>query len=107
MKFVTQQIANISTTCLTESDAELISRIDAPYHLAAHDTGRASFFFSPTEDRAVQQQFVSEARTFGLSEGFIAIMLELTRQGIPYVRFDVDGGNVEELQLSTSDDFRP
>ncbi len=97
MKFVIQQYAYISTACITESDLDLVSCDDAPNHMAEHNTGRASFFYSPTADKAVCQRFVAEARSFGFSERFIAIMLDLSRQGIPYARFDADGGEVDGL----------
>ena len=98
MKFQTQQYAHISTAYLTESDLDLISRTDAPNHMAEHDTGRASFFFPPTLDRAVRQHFAEESRAFGLSKKFITIMLGLSRQEIQYVRFDADGESIEGLE---------
>lgn len=98
MKFAIQQYANISTAYITESDLDLVSCVDAPNHIAEHDTGRASFFYSPTADKAVSRRFVAEARAFGLSERFTTIMLELSRQGIPYVRFDAEGGDVHGLE---------
>lgn len=98
MKFAIQHYANISTVYITESDLNLVSCVDAPNHMAEHDTGRASFFYSPTADKAVSQRFVAEARSFGFSERFIAIMLELSRQRIPCVRFDTDGGQIEDLE---------
>lgn len=98
MKFVIQQYAYVSTAYIAESDLDLVSCVHAPNHMAEHDTGRASFFYSPTLDKAVTQCFSAEARAFGFSEHFIAIMLELSRQGIPFVRFDLDGGKVHGLK---------
>jgi hypothetical protein len=97
MKFAIQRYAYISTAYITESDLDLVSCVDAPNHMAVHDTGRASFFYSPTTDEAVSLCFSAEAQAFGFSERFIAIMLELSQQGIPYVRFDADGGKIHGL----------
>jgi hypothetical protein len=98
MKFATHQYAYISVAYISEFDLKLISCINAPNHMAEHDTGRASFFYLPTKDDAICEHFVTEARTFGFSERIIAIMLELSRQGIPYVRFDQDGGAIGGLE---------
>lgn len=88
MKCVISDLAVISVSELCSSDLQLISNASAPYHLAEHDTGRASFFSVPGTDQAVRRHFVLNAETFGLSNQFISLMLELSDFGIPYVRFE-------------------
>ena len=81
VKFTTHQYADISTAYVNETDMELMSNPAAPHHMAEHDDGVASFFFVPNPETA--ERFKQSAVAFGFSERFIAIMLELSRQGIP------------------------
>lgn len=95
MKFITYEYADISTGYLSAQDLILIGNKNCPMHIAEEDEERGSFFYVPTAD--VLSERSAEARTYGLSERFIEIIEELSKQGIPYVRFDADGGSVEGL----------
>jgi len=95
LKFETIPYADISTFYLERSDLDLIGEPECPGHMAEHDDGRASFFNVFTDDR---KRFNEEAKAFGLSDRFRAIMQELARLEIQYVRFDADGCEVEGLE---------
>ena len=43
----------------------------------------------------VQSELAAEYRRYGFSDEFVALMAELARQTIPYVRFDRDGSAVQ------------
>jgi hypothetical protein len=43
--------------------------------------------------------FRRQAREFGLSDQFVEIMVEASRQAIQMVRFDCDGDMIERLEL--------
>jgi len=99
MQFETYRVADISTAYLEESDLDLIGNPIAPGHLAELDPGPGEsegpgsfFYMPPAEEEALMAEYTMEARAFGFSERFLAIMQELFNQKIPYVRFDRDGG---------------
>lgn len=97
MTFTTYLIADISTRYITAKDGKLISFENAPGRLAAidpPDASSGSIFTTPSNANWLNDR-VGEYREHGFSPAFIAIMTELSRQGIPYVRFDADGAEVE------------
>jgi len=95
LKFETIPYADISTFYPERSDLDLIGEPECPGYMAEHDDGRASFFNVFTDDR---KRFNEETKAFGLSDRFRAIMQELARLEIQYVRFDADGREVEGLE---------
>jgi hypothetical protein len=116
MHFETYRVADISTAYLEESNLDLIGNPIAPGHLAELDPGPGesegpgSFFYSPpAEEEALMAEYAMEARAFGFSERFLAIMQELFNQKIFYVRFDRDGGEIESMlcYLTTATSLAP
>lgn len=101
MKFTTHQYADISTAYLEQSDLDLLGDVSLTGHIAEEDEGRGSFWYASSDDEVFSSQ-VLEWRNAGLSERFIAVMTELREQGIPYVRFDADGGEIEGLEPVTT-----
>lgn len=91
-KFV---IADISNSHITKRDGELLTAEYIPFLLAevVGDTG--SILFVPEPKVSSAGECATMFRELGYSEAFIALSLELQKQGIPYVRFDADGGFVE------------
>lgn len=77
------------------SDLDLLET--APGHIFEHDDGYASIFYVATED-AVFAAHVEEWKASGLSERFIEIMQLLREQGVLYVCFDKDGGDIEGME---------
>lgn len=100
MKFQSYPYIDVSTGFLPESDHDLLMMANAPHHLATHDGHFGAFFYmlADLEPEAVEA-FANEARDFGLSERFIEIMVEASRQGMQLVRFDCDGDMIEGLEL--------
>ena len=100
MKFITYPYIEVSTGFLPQSDHDLLLMNDAPHHLATHDEFRGAFFYTllNTEPGAVED-FSEKAREFGLSNQFIEIMIEASRQDIQLVRFDCDGDMIEGVAL--------
>ncbi len=100
MKFKTYPYIEISTGFLPQSDHDLLLMNDAPHHLATHDEFCGAFFYTllDTEPNTVEA-FSAKAREFGLSNHFIEIMVEASKQEIQLVRFDCDGDMVEGLEL--------
>ncbi len=101
VKFTIHQYADISTGYLEDADLTLIQNPDIHGHLAETDD-RAGCYWYPASD---DETFVAQVHTWraaGLSDRFIAIMTELHAQGIPYVRFDADGGEIEGLEYGSA-----
>jgi len=96
MEFTTLRYADISNGYLPESDHALLLQGEAPNHLATLDKLYGAFFYLPDEEGF--ETFAEEACKFGFSERFIEIMRELSRQEIPFVRFDADGANVDGIE---------
>jgi hypothetical protein len=91
-------MADISTRHITRADADVLEDPSTPGHLAALDqiNGDGSpGMILHVAPKADQGERVEAYRARGLSEAFIALMSELSRQGIPYVRFDRDGEDVD------------
>lgn len=95
MQFEVFSYADISTAYLEESDLNLVAT--APGHIAQLDGGEGDFLTVPAKDNPPEPLDVWKARVaeHGLSQRFVDIMLALREQGIPYVRFDRDGGSLE------------
>lgn len=107
MKFTLHHYADISTEYLEESDLALILSPQAPNLMAVHTDLFGSFFYPPdSESPEAVQHFSASARSHGLSEKFIQIILLAGRQGIPYVRFDSSGGEIEGL-LEADASYKP
>ena len=100
MKFQTYPYIDVSTSFLPQSDHDLLMMGNAPHHLATHD-GHVGAFFCTLADMEPEdvEAFANEAREFGLSERFIEIMVEASRQGMQLVRFDCDGDMIEGIEL--------
>jgi hypothetical protein len=100
-KFETHAYADISTRYLERHDLTLIQDEMAPFHLANLDSTRVAGFGSPGSIFWIPDECWSEAKAafleHGFSKRFVSIMHELFKQGIPYARFDADGGPVDGL----------
>ncbi len=100
LEFDTNTFADIFTAYLAESDLLLINNEEAPGFLAKRYS--FSLFEVPRKNVAGDQdQFAFAAHDFCFSKRFIEIMLELSDQGIQYVRFNADGpvaGEVEGME---------
>lgn len=100
MKFETYKIADISTKYITAADGQLLSQQDAPNHVASIDAFSIGDeppgdIYAVLQDEASFQDQLNATKAFGFSESFLNILKALHKQGIPYVRFDADGGEVE------------
>ena len=100
MKFIAYPYIEVSTGFLPRSDHDLLLMNDAPHHLATHDEFCGALFYTllNTEPCTVED-FSEKAREFGLSNQFIKIIVEASRQEIQLVRFDCDGDRIEGLAL--------
>ena len=99
MKFNTYPFTDVSTTFLPHSDHDLLLMNNAPHHLATHDEFCGAFFYTlPDTEPSAVEAFAKEAHSFGLSDRFIEIMVEASRQGMQLVRFDCDGDMIEGLE---------
>ena len=47
-----------------------------------------------------------ELPAFGLSERFVSIIRHLQAAKVPYVRFDADGGEIQDLERADEPDVR-
>ncbi len=100
MKFKKYEYADVSTGVLPQSDRDLLLMSSAPNHLATHDEFCSAFFYTLADlDPGAIEIFAREARDFGLSDRFVEIMVEASRQRMEMVRFDCDGDMVEGLEL--------
>ena len=73
---------------------------DAPGHVGSVDPavpgeGSPGDFFAVQSDDEVFRKQMADLKKFGFSEHFLHIFETLHAQGIPYVRFDGDGGEAE------------
>lgn len=94
MKFTTYSYADVSTAYLDPGDLDLLA--DAPGHLAQLDNEAGDFFWVPSKANATEPlaEWKERVTRHGMSQRFLDLMLELREQGVPYVRFDADGGEV-------------
>ncbi len=95
-------MADVSTRYISERDAELMGRHDAPGHVACVDpeVGESESpgdVFAVMLDRACHTRLLSDLREFGFSSRFVRIFQTLYRQRIAYVRFDAGGGDAVGL----------
>ncbi|GGG86607.1 DUF5983 family protein [Edaphobacter dinghuensis] len=106
MEFKTYRYIDVSTGFLPQSDHDLLLMHNAPQHLATHDEFYGAFFYTLLDiDAGTIETFTQEARDFGLSDRFIEIIVEASRQGMQMVRFDCDGDMIEGLELITNDEM--
>lgn len=100
MKFEVHKYADISFSYLRESDIKLINRdLDFPF-LVAQDKETCAFFYVPmcgtlSEDI---QRIISDLQEAGASREMASIFIDLRKRKIQYVRFDIDGGEVENAK---------
>jgi hypothetical protein len=98
MKFVTLTIADVSTRHITKKDGHLLGSKDAPFAMAELHSKTGAIFYVPSKQGCSAAEFKEMLATmsrFGFSDEFQEIFRRLRRQGIPYVRFDADGADVE------------
>ena len=94
--FDTHRVADVSTAYLDPSDLPLLENSERPTRFAITDD-RAGTFHWVTEDRETFEEEMSRTAAFGLSDQFRFIMQRLREAGIPYARFDADGGEIDGL----------
>ncbi len=100
MEFKTYPYIEVSTGFLPQSDHDLLLEPNAPHHMATHDEFYGAFFYTLHDvEPCTVEDFQTKARKFGLSDRFVEIMVEASRQKIQLVRFDSDGDMVEGLEL--------
>ena len=102
VKFETYQVADLSTKYITKEDGLLIGEKDAPGHVGSVDPavpgeGSPGDFFAVQSDDEVFRKQLADLKKFGFSEHFLHIFETLHAQGIPYVRFDGDGGEADGI----------
>jgi hypothetical protein len=97
-KFKTFQIADIGTEHVAPQDLPLLDDHNAPFSLAELHNKAGVIFWVPTKDAYNKKEFekkLQELDDFGFSGEFQEIFRQLRKQGIPYVRFDADGGTIK------------
>lgn len=94
--FDTHRVADVSTGYLEPFDLPLLERAECPTRFAITDDGAGTFHWV-TADREMFEGEMSRTTTFGLSDRFRLIMQRSREAGIPYVRFDADGGEIDNL----------
>ena len=93
----------MSTKYITKEDGLLIGEKNAPGHVGSVDpavpgrriAGGSSLLFKAMT-KCFRKQ-LADLKKFGFSEHFLHIFEQLHAQGIPYVRFDGDGGEADGL----------
>ena len=100
MEFKTYTYIEVSTGFLPQSDHDLLLEPNAPHHMATHDEFSGAFFYTLHDvEPGTVEDFRKQARDFGLSDRFVEIMAEASRQNVQLVRFDSDGDMIEGLEL--------
>lgn len=94
--FDLQSVADINTAYLHESDCVLLEQPECPTRFAITDD-KAGTYHWVTSDPIVFTEEMARAEHFGLSERFRLIMTRLQEAGVPYVRFDGDGGEIADI----------
>lgn len=97
MRFEIHRYADISFSYLKRGDIELINEDkDFPF-LIAQGKETCAFFYVPVNGTLSEdiQQIISEFRQIGASMEMAGIFIELRKRKIQYVRFDIDGGEIE------------
>ena len=102
IKVETYLVADISTKYITAKDGELIGAQNAPDHVASVDPlvegGQSQGdIFAVQLERVTFRGQVKRLQEFGFSREFVTIFKHLHKAGIPYVRFDADGGEATGL----------
>lgn len=100
MQFTIYKYADVSTAYLDPGDLDLLAT--APGHIAQLDGGQGDFFSVPTKENPPEplEHWKARVSGHGLSQRFLDIMLALREEGIPYMRFDTDGGDLEGYEPS-------
>jgi hypothetical protein len=94
--FALYSVADVSTGYLESSDHTLLGLPDCPTRFAATDDWAGTFHWVTKDEDTFAEEMV-RAEQFGLSQRFRLIMTRLHQAGIPYVRFDADGGEIADL----------
>src|ERR1043166_9694053 len=68
-RFHTDQIADVSTSEITERDCELIMDTNVPHHLASHDQGCGAIFSKVSEEHGIAKSLSPAAGSL-LALGF-------------------------------------
>ena len=92
------RMADVSTTHVTLEDGRLMGSEDAPCLVGETKDRNGAIFWVPTKDMATKRKFaekLKEMAAFGFSKHFLRFFRKLREQGIEYVRFDVDGKEVD------------
>jgi len=97
--FDTHRVADVSTAYLESSDLRLLECAECPTRFAITDD-RAGTFHWVTADQEMFEGEMGRTAAFGLSDRFRLIMRRLREAGIPYVRFDADGGEIASIDRS-------
>jgi hypothetical protein len=100
MRFEVHRYADISFSYLRESDIKIINEgLNFPF-LIVQDKECCAFFYVPMNGTLLEniQEIISEFRKVGVSQEMTAIFIELRKRKIQYVRFDIDGGEVENAK---------
>ncbi len=92
MKLTTYTVADIGTQHITAKDAELLGQGGTGFRVGEIDAGRGHLVLVPDDD---EPAWMPQLREEGFSQGYIELLREVARQGIPYIRFDADGFDVE------------
>ena len=98
MEFDVYRMADVSTKYITRKDSMLLGQLDAPGHIASIDPvfvdslSPGDIFTSSVCSDETDRR--SDLIAWGFSENFIAILQAAHLQGIHYVRFDMDGGDI-------------
>ena len=96
-RFRTDQIADVSTSEITEQDCELIFDPKIPHHLANHDGGFGAIFYTQDDPSQLKASLAS-LRAAGLSRVFCKLFREASTAGIRYIRFDADGERLKPVR---------
>jgi hypothetical protein len=89
-RFHTDQIADVSTSEITERDCELIMDPRVPHHLANHDKGFGAIIYTQDDPKQLTASLRS-LRGAGFSRVFCKLFRAASISGIRYIRFDADG----------------
>ncbi|MCX6926564.1 MAG: hypothetical protein NT154_25645 [Verrucomicrobia bacterium] len=99
-QFDVYRIADVSTKHITRRNAELMSRQDAPGHVARIDpehgeNGSPGDVFAVMLDWPCHRRLLADLEEFGFSTAFLRIFRAQYRQRVAYVRFDAGGGEAD------------
>lgn len=112
-KFNKMTVADISMAYITEKDVEILEKDDTPRFLIMRHCGGTGFLlwvYTMLGANGLEESLAEIEMEFsreGFSERMIYIMQEARRQRIDYVRFDTDGGEIENLTHIESNENQP